>query len=164
VRFARSTAALSLGERGGRTNRWRPRCLAGLFELGGKLRAAIDLHGADGEGHAVLPGVEELRGGLSGGAGVRLQHVPAGNHIASGELFEDHTGNGTDIQGIDFDQVAGLRSRIFLGFAHGVRAETQGAARSRDAAARWFDQSALLLESSENAAHHGNRNRYLLAA
>ena len=24
--------------------------LAGLFELGGKLRAAIDLHGADGEG------------------------------------------------------------------------------------------------------------------
>src|ERR1700674_317834 len=133
--------------------------LAGLFELGGKLRAAIDLDGADGKRHTVLQRVEELRGGLSGGASVRLNHVPAGNHIASGELFEDHAGNGTDVQAIDFDQVAGLRSRIFPGFAHGVRARTQGAARSGDSAARWFDEAALLLESCENAAYQGNQNR-----
>src|SRR5271156_4243029 len=61
--------------------------LAGLFELGGELRTASDLDGADGKGHAMLQGVKELGGGLSGGASVRLQHVPAGNHITSGELF-----------------------------------------------------------------------------
>jgi len=138
--------------------------LAGRFELGGKLRAAIDLDGADGKRHTMLQSVEELGGGLGGGAGVRLQHVPAGNHIAGGELFKDHAGNGTDVQGIDFDQVAGLGSRIFPGLAHGVGAGTQGAARSGDSATRWFDESALLLQSSENAAHHGNRNRYLPAA
>src|SRR5713226_3883623 len=63
--------------------------LAGLFELGGKLRTAIDLQRSDGKGHAVLQGVEELSGGLGSGAGVSLQHVPAGNHIAGGELFKD---------------------------------------------------------------------------
>jgi hypothetical protein len=91
-----------------------------------------------------------------------LQHVPAGNHIAGGERFKDHAGDGTDVQGIDLDQVAGLRSRIFPGFAHRVGTRPQGAARSGDAAARRFDQSALLLESSENASHHGSRNRKLL--
>jgi hypothetical protein len=50
--------------------------LAGLFELGGELRAAIDLDGADRKRHTVLQSVEELRGGLSGGASVRLQHIP----------------------------------------------------------------------------------------
>src|SRR6266849_3524045 len=109
--------------------------LTGLFELGSELGTAVDLHGANRKRHAVLQSVEELRGGLSGGAGVRLQHVPAGNHIAGGELFEDHAGNGTDVQGVDFDQVAGLRSRIFSGFAHSVRAEPQDATRSRNSRA-----------------------------
>src|SRR6266700_5358696 len=71
--------------------------LAGLFELGSKLGTAIDLHRPDGKRHAVLKGVEELSGGLGGGASVRLQHVSAGNHISSGKLFEDHAGNGTDV-------------------------------------------------------------------
>jgi len=48
--------------------------LAGLFELGGKLGAAVDLHGADRKGHAVLQGIEELSGGLSGGPGMSLNH------------------------------------------------------------------------------------------
>ena len=52
--------------------------LAGLFELGGKLGAAVDLHGADGKGHAMLQGIEERSGGLSGGPGMSLNHVPSG--------------------------------------------------------------------------------------
>ncbi len=130
--------------------------LAGLFELGGKLRAAIDLDGANGKGHAVLQGVEELRGGLGGRTRMSLNYVPARNHIARGELFEDHPGNGTDVQGIDFDQVARLRSRVLLGFSHGIGTGPQSATRSGDSAARRLHQPALLLESSENAAHHGN--------
>jgi hypothetical protein len=96
--------------------------LAGLFELGSELGTAVDLHGTNRKGHAVLQGVEELRGGLSGGAGVSLQHVPAGNHVTGRELFKDHARNGTDVQGVDFDQVAGLGHRVFPGFAHRVRA------------------------------------------
>jgi len=46
LRCARPTAPLSLGERGGNTNNRRPRCLAGLLELGGEFAAAIDLHSA----------------------------------------------------------------------------------------------------------------------
>jgi len=46
--------------------------LAGLFELGGELRAAIDLEGTDRKRHTVLQSVEELGGSLSGGASVRL--------------------------------------------------------------------------------------------
>src|SRR5437016_12043845 len=95
--------------------------LASLFELGGELGTAVDLHRPDRKGHAELQGVEELSGGLSCGAGVRLQHVPAGNHVAGGELFKDHARNGTDVQGVDFNQVAGLRHRVQFGFAHGVR-------------------------------------------
>ena len=56
--------------------------LAGEFELGGELGTAIDLHGADGKGHAVLQSVEELSRGLGGGASVSLNHVPAGDHVA----------------------------------------------------------------------------------
>src|SRR5258708_19110597 len=94
--------------------------VTGLYELGSELGTAIDLHGADRKRHAVLQGVEELSGGLSGGAGVSLQHVPAGNHVPGSELFKDHAGNGTDVQGVDFDQVAGLGHRVFPGFAHRV--------------------------------------------
>ena len=67
--------------------------LAGLLELGGKLRAAIDRDGADGKRHAVLQSVEELGGGLSDGARVRLQHVPAGNALWYGwsEMQRDLT-------------------------------------------------------------------------
>ena len=57
-----------------------------------------------------------------------LNHVPAGNHVAGGELFKDHAGDGADVQGIDFDQVARLRHRVLLGFSHGIGTRPQCAA------------------------------------
>ena len=69
--------AVELGRARGEDEQVEAALLAGLFELGGKLGTAIDLHRPDGEGHAVLQGVEELSRGLGGGAGVSLQHVPA---------------------------------------------------------------------------------------
>jgi hypothetical protein len=60
------------------------------------------------KGHAVPQGVEELRGGLSGGASVSLNHVTTGGHVAGGKLFEDHAGYRTHVQCVDFDQIAGL--------------------------------------------------------
>src|SRR5713226_5471344 len=44
--------------------------LASLFELGGELASAIDLDRANGKGHAVLQGIEELSSSRGGGAGV----------------------------------------------------------------------------------------------
>jgi hypothetical protein len=62
--------------------------LTGLFELGGKLRAAIDLDGANGERHAVLQSVEELSGTLRGSARVGLHHILTRDQVARGELFQ----------------------------------------------------------------------------
>ncbi len=93
---------------------------AGLFELGGELRAAVDLHRANGKRHAVLQGIEELSRSLRRGASVRLQNIPARDHVAGGELFEDHARDRTHVQRIDLDQVARLKHRVLLGVAHGV--------------------------------------------
>ncbi len=95
--------------------------LAGLFEVGGKLRAAVDLHCANGKRHALLPGVEELRRGLRGGTSVGLYDIPARDHVARGELLEDHARYRTHFRCIDLDQAAGLKRRVLLGFAHGIR-------------------------------------------
>jgi hypothetical protein len=101
---------------------------------------------------------------LRGGAGMSLNHVPTRDHIASGELFEDHAGHGTHVEGIDLDQVARLQHRVLLGFAHGIGTRPQGPARSRNSVAGRFHQSALAFQLGENATHHGNRNRQVLAA
>jgi hypothetical protein len=70
--------------------------------------------------------------------------VPAGDHVAGGELFEDHAGHRTHVQGVDLDQLAGPRNRVLLGFARGVGTGAQGAARSRNPGAGRFHQAALL--------------------
>jgi len=137
--------------------------LTGLLELGGKLRAPIDLQSADGEGHAELQGVEELVGGLGGGAGVGLNHIPARVHVAGGELLEDHTRQRAHVAGIDFDQIARARHGVLLGFADGIGSGAESAAAAGDAAAGRLDQPALPFQLAENAAHHGDRNRRLLA-
>src|SRR5260370_14107348 len=41
-------------------------------------------------------------------------------HIAGGELFEGLARHRTHVQSVDLDQVAGLKHRVLLGFAHGV--------------------------------------------
>ena len=135
--------------------------LAGLLELGGELTAAIDLQGANGEGHAVLQGIEKLGGGLAGGAGVGLDHVPARNHVASGELLEDHAGQGAHVEGVDLDQIAGAGHRVLLGFTHGIRASAQSAAAAGHAAAGRFDQPGLAFHLGENASHHGSGHALL---
>ena len=38
-----------------------------------------------------------IGGGLSGGAAVGLDHVPARDHVAGGELFELDAGTGTHL-------------------------------------------------------------------
>jgi len=45
----------------------------------------------------VLQGSEELGGGLGGSARVRLDHIPARDHVAGGELLEGHARHGAHV-------------------------------------------------------------------
>jgi len=64
---------------------------------------------------------------------------------------------------IDFDQIAKPRYGVLLGFADGIGTGAESAPAAGDAAAGRLDQPALLFQLAENAAHHGDRNRMLLA-
>ena|SRR2546423_1120927 len=55
--------AIEFRRTGRKNEQMQTALLASLFELSSELRAAIDLDGADRKRHAVLQGVEELRGG-----------------------------------------------------------------------------------------------------
>ena len=94
-----------------------PLLVAGLFKGGGKLTAAIDLNGANGNRHPPLQRRKKLRGGEAGGAAVDLDDIPAGDDIARRELFEDHPGEGPHIQRIDLDKIPRLRDHIVTWFA-----------------------------------------------
>jgi transposase len=82
--------AVEFGRAGRQDKEPQPALLAGVFEGGGELTAAVDLHRADREGHALLQGLEKAGGRR--GPRVRLQDVPAREHIAGGELLEHHAG------------------------------------------------------------------------
>src|SRR6185437_3016698 len=165
VRLARSTWPLSLGERGGRTKSRQPTAelLAGMLEVGGKLASAVDLHRADGERHAGLEGGEELGGGGGGGAGADFEHVPAGDDIAGGELLEHEAREGTEVEGIHLDQVAGPKWGVFLGFAHGPGTHAGRPAGDGHAAAPGFGEAAASLGLGQDAADHGDRQLQALA-
>jgi len=100
--------------------------LAGLLEFSGELAVAIDLHGSDGVQHPLLEAVEELRGGGSGRTRVRLQHVPARDDIARGELFPDHAGQRSSVS--TWTRSPGWRARYFLDF---LTAQRRGGSEPR---------------------------------
>src|ERR1019366_4963124 len=68
--------AMEFGRARGQYEQMQAALLAGLFELGGELRAAVDLHRANGERHAELQGIEKLSRSLRRGASVRLENIP----------------------------------------------------------------------------------------
>ena len=56
----------------------------------------------------------------------------------------------------------GGRLRVLLGFAHGIRTGTQGAARTGHARARGLDQPSLAFHLGEDAPHHRSGDLALL--
>ena len=83
-----------------------PPALALGFKRREEFGPAVPLDGADGKGHARLHGVQKLRGQRGGGPPIRLQDIPARDHIAGGKLFEDDPRQGADIEGVELDEVA----------------------------------------------------------
>src|SRR5208283_2170320 len=77
-------SAIEFGRARGQNKQVQSALQTSLLELGSELRAAVDLYGANGEGHAVLQGIKELSCGLRGGASVCLEDIPARDHVAGG--------------------------------------------------------------------------------
>jgi hypothetical protein len=98
----------------------------------------------------VLQGIEKLGTGEGAVTRVRAWITSQRDHIAGGELLEDHAGQGTDL--------AGLENRVLLGFADSIGTGAQGAATAADSAARRLDQSCLPFQLGEDAIHHGGEN------
>jgi hypothetical protein len=68
-----------------------PPLLASFLEGGLEFGAPVYLDGADGEGHPLLEDVQKAGSGLSGGPTGHQQDIPAADHVAGGELLEDHS-------------------------------------------------------------------------
>jgi hypothetical protein len=96
--------------------------LAGFFESGGELAAAVDLECPDWEGHSFFDLIEKGGGRRGGGTAMGPKDVPTGDNIARGEVLEYDARQGPDIQSVQLDQVTGYASLIFLGFSDGVGA------------------------------------------
>jgi hypothetical protein len=100
--------AVELGRAGRQDKQLQAARLASVFKGGGEFAAAVDLQGVHGEGQAVEERLEELRGDPRGGPAVGLDPVPARDHVARGELLDDHARHRAHLQGVDLDQIAGL--------------------------------------------------------
>ena len=113
--------AVELGRAGRQDKELQAALLPSVFEGGGELTAAVDLHRADREGQALLQGVEKAGGRRGRGPAVGLDHVPARDHVARGELLEDHARHRAHLQGVDLDQIAGPLHRPVARLADGIR-------------------------------------------
>src|SRR5579863_2946406 len=137
--------------------------LTGLLEFGGEFAAAVDLHGADGKGHAAQQGFQE--GERAGGvrSGVSLQDVPPRDQIARREVVQDHAGFRTHLLGVQGHQIAGLAHPPKTGLARGPGTMAQLAALSDEhGRSGSFHQHAPAFQIGEHAANHGSRQRKAL--
>jgi hypothetical protein len=118
--------------------------LTGVFEGGVELRAAIHLKCFDGERHPPKQSVEEAGGSGGGGSGVRLDHIPAADHVSGSEVFEHDARQGTEVEGIHLDQIPRLSDPVVSGLAYGVRPGMRAPAGADTVAGRFLEHATLL--------------------
>src|SRR5437660_6958351 len=151
----------------GRTRRQheqrQPPELTGLLEFGGEFTAAIDLHSADGEGHATQQGLQESERAARVSPRMGLQDVPTGDEIARREMVQYDAGCRTHLFGIQSYQIAGLAQPPKTRLARGPGAMAQLAALAQEhGSSRSFDQHAAAFQISEDATDHGRGKRKAL--
>src|SRR6266511_1918139 len=134
---------------------------AGGLEVGHELAAAVDLDRRDWERHPFEHRLEGSGGGQGGGAAGELEHVPATDHVAGGEVLEDHAGPRADVQGVDLDQVARCGHGVVARLADRVRplpAPLAGADPPHG-----LEELAGALEVAQDASDHRDREHQPLA-
>jgi hypothetical protein len=124
------------------------------------VRGRLDLHRADGKGHALQQGVQELDGGRRGGPSVGLKHSQRETTSRAVNCLKTTPGRGRTSKVSTCTRSPGRETAYCLGLRMASRA--QSAAIPGDAAAGCFDQSALSLQLDEDAAQHGGRDREVL--
>lgn len=129
---------------------------AGVLELGHELRTAVDLDGADRERHACDDRIQEAGRGVSRGAAMSPQDLPAGVDVAGGEVFEGEPGEERDMDSVDLDDGARAVHEIRFGLAHTVAPCELPPAVPRLDFDR-LDEPALRLEVAQDAPHHRSR-------
>jgi len=95
--------AIELGAFRGQHEQADPAALALRFKGREEFGAPIHLDGPDGEGHARLHAIQKLHGEGGGGPAMGLQDIPARDHVAGGELFEEDPGHGPEIEGVELN-------------------------------------------------------------
>src|SRR3990170_4774553 len=131
--------------------------LAGRLELAHELTAAVDLNGPDREGRALLEGAQEGGGGAGSGYGVDFHHVPAGYDVTGGEVLEDDSRQGAEVQGVHLHDVPGLTGLIVPGLANGVRSP-RPAFPGGDATPGRLAKEAAPLQGAEDPPNHRGRD------
>src|SRR5262249_59070369 len=85
---------------------------------------------------ALADGREKAHGALGGRALMDLEDIPARDHIAGGEVFEDDAGERPDVERIDLNEIARRGGLVPAGLADGVGAgRTAAGGGGRPAAA-----------------------------
>jgi len=149
--------AIEFGRAGRQHEQLQPALLASVFKGGGEFATAIDLQDAEREGHALLQGVEKAGSRRGGGPAVGIDHVPARDHLASGELLEHHARHRAHLQGVDLDQIAGLLDAPAGGLADGIKPRPgTGARRTIPIRSRLQQRPAPLQPRQDASDHHGN--------
>ena len=77
--------------------------LASLFKGCLELGASVNLNRSYLEGHPLLDSVQEARCQGCCGPSVDFHHIPAGNHVSGGEVFEHYAGKRPHVQSVYLD-------------------------------------------------------------
>ena len=106
-----------------------------------------------GEGHALEDGIQEAGRGVSRGAAMCLQYLPASEDVAGGEVLELKAWEERDMRCVHLDDGAGAVRQVLLRLTHTVWAHER-TPRVPGIGARCFHQPAFLLEMSQDATDH----------
>src|SRR3990170_8782285 len=126
---------------------------AGVLEVGPKLGAAVDLDRLDREGHALEDRIQEAGRGVSRGAAMCLQDLPASEDVAGGEVLEGEPGEEGDVRGVHLDDGAGAVCQVLFRLPDAVWAQ-EGTARVPGVGPRGLDEPAAFLEPFQDATDH----------
>src|SRR4030042_2837451 len=150
--------AVEFGGAGRQHKEADPPLLASLLEDSLELGAAVYLDGPHREGGPLLEAVQEAAGSRGGGSTGHHQDVPAGHHVAGGELLQHYPRQGAQVQSIHLYQVSRKGHAIVLGFPHCIGAEPGTLAGGDGPSGRGY-QYTLLPKPPQKASYHGGRDR-----
>ena len=118
--LARSTAPLSLGERGGRVKSRMPRCWHACSKPPWNSEPPSTWMALTGKGIRTCKASRKPAAVVAVARVWDLHHVPAGDHVPGSEMLEHNAWDRSHVQDVQLDQVPRLLYRVTLGLAHSV--------------------------------------------